>query len=196
MKTSYCSFNMYPCSSDWYSSYKIRNSSPVIEPSAKEITSEFRTWLHRRLFYCPILNWKFSRFLTVIPQAARTRIQPSLPTVVNYLKFPNIFTVSYLYPQFKVWFISYITIHFNLCCALVLWNYSGAVAGPHTHRLWSTSFRLVVTWLTYVRVYGLYGWGRGDYQKEGRGVSGVSCQVHIFYIGHSQYGQLTAVKTG
>ena len=49
---------------------------------------------------------------------------------------------------------------------------------------------------TYVRVYGLYGWGRGDYQKEGRGVSGVSCQVHIFYIGHSQYGQLTAVKTG
>ena len=49
---------------------------------------------------------------------------------------------------------------------------------------------------TYVRVYRLYGWGRGDYQKEGRGVSGVSCQVHIFYIGHSQYGQLTAVKTG
>ena len=58
---------------------------------------------------------------------------------------------------------------------------------PHTHRLWSTSFLLVVTWLTertYVRVYGLYGWGRGDYQKEGRGVSGVSC--HIFYIGHSK----------
>ena len=42
---------------------------------------------------------------------------------------------------------------------------------------------------TYVRVYGLYGWGREDYQKEGRGVSGVSCQVPIFYIGHSQYGQ-------
>ena len=35
---------------------------------------------------------------------------------------------------------------------------------------------------TYVRVYGLYGWSRGDYQKEGRGVSGVYCQVHIFYI--------------
>ena len=49
---------------------------------------------------------------------------------------------------------------------------------------------------TYVRVYRLYGWGRGDYQKEGRGVSGVSWQIHIFYIGHSQYGQLTAVKTG
>ena len=48
----------------------------------------------------------------------------------------------------------------------------------------------------YVRVYRLYGWGRGDYQKEGRGVSGVSSQVHIFYIGHSQYGPLTAVKTG
>ena len=50
---------------------------------------------------------------------------------------------------------------------------------------------------TYVRVYRLYGRGRGGYQKEGRGVSGVSRQVHIFYgIGHSQYGQLTAVKTG
>ena len=49
---------------------------------------------------------------------------------------------------------------------------------------------------TYVRVYRLYGWGRGDYQKDGRGVSGVSCQVHIFYIWHSQDGQLTAVKTG
>ena len=57
----------------------------------------------------------------------------------------------------------------------------------------------VIDWAylrTNVHVYRLYGWGRGDYQKEGRGVSGVSCQVHIFYIGHSQYGQLTAVKTG
>ena len=27
---------------------------------------------------------------------------------------------------------------------------------------------------TYIRVYRLYGWGRGDYQKEGRGVSGMS----------------------
>ena len=35
--------NVYPYSSDWYSSYKIRNSSSVIELSAKEITSEFRT---------------------------------------------------------------------------------------------------------------------------------------------------------
>ena len=49
---------------------------------------------------------------------------------------------------------------------------------------------------TYVRVYRLYGWGRGGYQKEGRGVPGVSWQVHIFNIGHWQYGQLTAVKTG
>ena len=73
---------------------------------------------------------------------------------------------------------------------------------PHTHRIWSTSFlfgchvidRAYVR--TYVRVYRLYGWGRGDYQKEGRGVSGVSWQVHIFYIGHSQYGQFSAVKTG
>ena len=35
----------------------------------------------------------------------------------------------------------------------------------------------------YVRVYRLYWWGRGDYQKEGRGVSGVSWQVHNFNIG-------------
>ena len=48
----------------------------------------------------------------------------------------------------------------------------------------------------YGRVYRLYVWGRGDHQKEGRGVSGVSWQLHIFNIGHSQYGQLTAVKTG
>ena len=37
-------------------------------------------------------------------------------------------------------------------------------------RIWLTSFRLVVTWLTertYVRVYRLYGWGRGDYLKGG-----------------------------
>ena len=56
---------------------------------------------------------------------------------------------------------------------------------PHTHGKWSTSFRLVVTWLTehtYVRVYRLYGWGRGDYQKEGRGVSGViSASPHLLY---------------
>ena len=51
---------------DWYSSYKIRNSPSVIEPSAKEITSEFRTWPHRPLFCCPILTWKFSRLLTVM----------------------------------------------------------------------------------------------------------------------------------
>ena len=38
--------------------------------------------------------------------------------------------------------------------------------------------------------------GRGDYQKVGRGVSGVSWEVHILYIGHSQNGQLAAVKTG
>ena len=53
----------------------IRNSSSVIEPSAKEITREFRTWL----------SW---------PQAARIRIQPSRPTVVNYLKFPTVETAN------------------------------------------------------------------------------------------------------
>ena len=41
----------------------------------------------------------------------------------------------------------------------------------------------------YVRVYRLQGWGREDYQKGGRGVSVVSSQVHILYIGHSQNGQ-------
>ena len=53
-----------------------------------------------------------------------------------------------------------------------------------------------VTDRAYVGVYRLYGSGRGDYEKEGRGASGVSWQIHIFYIGHSQYGQLIAVKTG
>ena len=41
---------------------------------------------------------------------------------------------------------------------------------------------------TYVRVYRLYEWGWGDYQKEGRGVSGVSWQIHIFNIEHTHYG--------
>ena len=47
---------------------------------------------------------------------------------------------------------------------------------------------------TYASTDCTGGVGPGDSQKEGRGVSGVSWQVHIFYIGHSQYGQLTAVK--
>ena len=38
--------------------------------------------------------------------------------------------------------------------------------------------------------------GRGDYQKEGRGVRCVLTNPYLFSIGHSQYGQLTAVKTG
>ena len=51
----------------------------------------------------------------------------------------------------------------------------------NTHGIWSTSFRLVFTWLTertYVLVYRLYGWGRGNYQKKGRSVSGVSHLLH------------------
>ena len=35
---------------------------------------------------------------------------------------------------------------------------------------------------TYVRVYRLYGWGRGDYQKEERGVSGVSWQIFLHFL--------------
>ena len=46
------------------------------------------------------------------------------------------------------------------------------------------SFGCHVIHRAYVRVCRLYGWGRGDYQKEGRGVSGVSWQAHIFNIGH------------
>ena len=67
--------------------YKVacRSSSSVIEPSAKEITSEFRTWLHRPLFCCPILNWKFSRLIPTVMAPGR----PSQLTVVNYLKFPS-----------------------------------------------------------------------------------------------------------
>ena len=45
------------------------------------------------------------------------------------------------------------------------------------------SFGCHVTDRAYVRVYRLYRWGREDYQKEGRGVSGVCWQVHIFNIG-------------
>ena len=66
----------------------------------------------------------------------------------------------------------------------------------HTHGIRSTSFRLLVTRLTERTRLQIVGWGRGDYQKEGRGVSGVSWRIHMFYIGHSQYCQLTAVKTG
>ena len=53
----------------------------------------------------------------------------------------------------------------------------------------------LVMFLT-VFFYWMYEMKFSYYQKEGRGVSGVSFQVHIFYIGHSRYGQLTAVKTG
>ena len=53
----------------------------------------------------------------------------------------------------------------------------------HTHSRFSTSFRLVVVIdRAYVRVYRLYGWGRVDYQKEGRSVSGVSLQIHTFIL--------------
>ena len=58
---------------------------------------------------------------------------------------------------------------------------SGLGTEPHTHRIWPTSCRLVVTLLTehtYVRVYRLYGWGRGHYQRKGE----VPGQIHIFYF--------------
>ena len=46
-------------------------------------------------------------------------------------------------------------------------------------------------WLSKIEL----NWHHID-EKGGRGVSGKSWQVHILYIGHSKYGQLTAVKTG
>ena len=49
----------------------------------------------------------------------------------------------------------------------------------------------------YVRTYASTDTGRvGDIIKRKGGVSGVSWQVLIFYIGRSQYGPLTTVKTG
>ena len=67
----------------------------------------------------------------------------------------------------------------------------------HTHGIWSTSFRSVVTWLTE-RTYACTDCtGRvGETINRKGGVSQASWQVLIFYIWHSQYGQLTAVKTG
>ena len=72
-------------------------------------------------------------------------------------------------------------------------------------RIWSTSFCLVVTWLTertYVRTrlqIVRVGQGRQSKGREGF-LRGVLVNIHIFYIGHLQYGpgdsQLTAVKTG
>ena len=50
----------------------------------------------------------------------------------------------------------------------------------------------------YVRTYASTDCtGRVGKTIKGReGVSGVPWQIQIFYIGHSQYGQSTAVKTG
>ena len=84
---------------------------------------------------------------------------------------------------------------FTLQYLCFLWESKLAMFQPHTP---------LFVWLsgdwpsirTYVCVYRLQGWGRGDYQKGGRGVSVVSWQVHILYIGHSKNGRLTAVKTG
>ena len=57
---------------------------------------------------------------------------------------------------------------------------------PHTQRIWSTSYRLVFTWLTertYVRKYASTDCTGtlGETIKRKGGVS------HIFYIGHSQW---------
>ena len=64
---------------------------------------------------------------------------------------------------------------------------------PHTHRIRSTSFRLVVTWLierTYLSIDCTGGVGETNKRK------GMPWQIHISFIGHSQYGRLAAVKTG
>ena len=63
-------------------------------------------------------------------------------------------TITVLYSNFCPFFY-YIE---GLCHGSVVatTSYSARGTEPHTHRIWSTSFRLVVTWLTertYVRTY-------------------------------------------
>ena len=138
---------------------------------------------------------------------------------INILSFNSIPCILYFNPLrtlcslSSVVFVSTCYATFSNCCTYLRvtlsCNWCRSIQTLSTFGLFSVALvgqssilieygQPLFVWLlrTYIRVYGLYGWGRGDYQKEGRGVSGVSCQVHIFYIGHSQYGQLTAVKTG
>ena len=149
------------------------------------------------------------RVLTFISLSQKILENKYIFIISKGFQCPNPYTV---FDEFLEWFFQYVlTIIFNNCTpktglktyemlALFEWQdtdnsstvshviagLSGALCArgtePHTHRIWSTSFLLVGTWLTertYVRVYSLYGWGRGDYQ--GRGVSGLSWQIHIFY---------------
>ena len=65
-------------------------------------------------------------------------------------------------------------------------NENEFIAGLPRNMVNFFSFGCHVIDRAYVLVFRLYEWGRGEYQKEERGVSGVSWQVRIFYIGHSQ----------
>ena len=59
---------------------------------------------------------------------------------------------------------------------------------PHTHRIWSTSFRLVVMWLTermYVHASTNCMGGVGETIKRKGGVSGVSWQVSFILDIHN-----------
>ena len=51
--------------------------------------------------------------------------------------------------------------------------------------LFSFGFHVIDRAYVRARVHKLYGWGRGDYQKEGRGVSGVSWQVSFILDIHN-----------
>ena len=71
---------------------------------------------------------------------------------------------------------------------------------PHRYRMWSTFFRLVVTWLTK-RTYmpTVLGGGGGETTKR-KGGKSQACSLrlspYILDTEHTYYGQLTAVKTG
>ena len=132
----------------------------------KSYFSIYKTWNIRRR--CPC----FSRKLTFIWQK------------VGFFSHAQEVKGMWFYME-KIFTNSASLVHWIICLIIAGLPRARSARGtePHTHRLWSTSFSSVVTWLTE-RTYGLYRWGRGDYQKEGRGVSGVSWQVHIFNIGH------------
>ena len=47
-----------------------------------------------------------------------------------------------------IYIIIKVNYNYHKKCPRILWGIFFFIAGLHTHRVWSTSFRLVVTWLT------------------------------------------------
>ena len=58
------------------------------------------SWLHRPLSCYPNLN--FRAFLPPWPHASRVRLQPSQPTVVQYLQVPIVLGMGTIIPQMRV----------------------------------------------------------------------------------------------